>query len=113
MSVRINDIIFPAEYMTSPEEIMKGMMGRESLDGCMVFKMGIGHHSFWMKNCLIPLDILFINNDKIIKIHHNCPPCKTNDCIHYEGNGNMVLEIYGGSCKKYNIKEGDIIQLNL
>lgn len=115
MELIINDNLFNVNCVLTKKNIENGMMNKrfnDNFDG-MLFIMKDEPHSFWMKNCLIPLDILFINNDKIIKIHHNCPPCKTNDCIHYEGNGNMVLEIYGGSCKKYNIKEGDIIQLNL
>lgn len=54
MSVRIGDKLFNAEYLQDDESIRRGMMGKDSLDGCMVFKMGKGHHSFWMKNCLIP-----------------------------------------------------------
>ena len=36
MGVRINEMFFNAEYMATPEEISRGMMGRKSLDGCMV-----------------------------------------------------------------------------
>ena len=49
--VHINNQTFPAEYMTTPEQKVQGMMGRNELNGCMVFNMGKGHHSFWMKNC--------------------------------------------------------------
>ena len=72
MSVHINNKTFPAEYLSSPDEIQKGMMGRTELNGCMVFKMGKGHHSFWMKNRLIPLDIVFVLNNRINRIHSNC-----------------------------------------
>ena len=65
MSVIINNKLYSAEYLSTTEEITKGMMGRPSLEGCMVFKMGMGHHSFWMKNCLIPLDIVFVNKNRI------------------------------------------------
>jgi uncharacterized membrane protein (UPF0127 family) len=65
MSVHINNQTFEAEYLKTPEDIRKGMMGRDSLNGCMVFNMGKGHHSFWMKNCLIPLDIIFVLNNRI------------------------------------------------
>jgi uncharacterized membrane protein (UPF0127 family) len=36
-------------------------------------------HSFWMKNCITSLDIIFIKNNKITKIHKECKPCKTED----------------------------------
>ena len=50
------------------------------------------------------------NKDDIItKIHHNCPPCKTKDCENYCGEGDMILEVQGGTCKKLGIKSGDTI----
>jgi hypothetical protein len=36
--------------------------------------------SFWMKNTYVPLDIIFLNQDQeIINIHHNTPPCQDID----------------------------------
>jgi len=109
MQISINGIKISTEFVHSPEETSKGMMGRKfknKNDG-MLFGMGKGNHSFWMKNCIQHLDIIFIKDGVINKIHHNCPPCKTNDCDHYSGNGNFVLELNGGFCKKHGIKEGD------
>jgi uncharacterized membrane protein (UPF0127 family) len=62
-----------------------------------------------MKNCIIPLDIIFIDNDTITEIHSNCPPCKTKDCENYCGEGDMILELQGGTCKDLGIKIGDKI----
>ena len=109
MSVHINNKTFPAEYLSSPDDIQKGMMGREfdkTFDG-MLFLMSDEDHSFWMKNCITNLDIIFIKNNVISKIHHNCKPCKTSKCEYYKGYGDMVLELPGNSCKKLNINEGD------
>jgi uncharacterized membrane protein (UPF0127 family) len=64
-----------------------------------------------MKNCVIPLDIIFINNRIITKIHHDCPPCKEDDCPSYCGKGGMILEIMGGSAKELDIKKGDEIKI--
>lgn len=113
MNVRINEKIFPAEVLTTPEETERGMMNRDSLEGCMVFKMGKGHHSFWMKNCLIPLDIVFVLNNRISKIHHNCPPAGRHDMNppRYSGLGDHVIEFPGGTCS--NFKVGDRVNLYL
>jgi uncharacterized membrane protein (UPF0127 family) len=54
-----------------------------------------------------------IDNNVITKIHHNCPPCTTEKCQRYCGNGNMVLEVMGGLCEKRNIKEGDMVISNI
>jgi uncharacterized membrane protein (UPF0127 family) len=60
-----------------------------------------------MKNCIIPLDIIIIKNNVIVNIHHDCPPCEGDMCGSYCGNGNIVLEIEGGSCESLGILEGD------
>lgn len=110
MSVTINGKKFQAEYMTKPEEISKGMMGRKELKGCMVFKMNKkAYHHFWMKNCLIDLDIVFVLKDKISKIHLNCPPCEGDCQKTYTGPGDHVIEFPGGTATDW--KEGDSVSL--
>lgn len=112
MSVRINDKTFPAEYLVEPEDLERGMMGRDSLNGCMVFKMGYGHHSFWMKRCLIPLDIIFVHNNRITKIHGNCPPAERSiNPPKYTGFGDHVIEFPGGTSSKWKV--GDKVTMYL
>lgn len=113
MNVRINDNIFPGEVMSTPDELQKGMMGRESLDGCMIFKVGKGHHSFWMKGCKIILDIVFVLNNRISKIHHNCPVPDPHKMTlpKYTGFGDHVLEFPGGTASGF--KEGDRVTMYL
>jgi len=109
MDLIINDNMFDVKCVITPKDIQKGMMGREfdkTFDG-MLFLMSDEDHSFWMKNCITNLDIIFIKNNVISKIHHNCKPCKTSKCEYYKGYGDMVLELPGNSCKKLNINEGD------
>ena len=107
----INDQLVPLEIMTTPEDHMTGMMGRDSLDGGMLFPYGeAGQRSFHMKNCLIPLDIVFITKDEITNIHHNCPPCSEDNCPQYTGLADNVLELEGGYCEKNNINVGDYIE---
>jgi uncharacterized membrane protein (UPF0127 family) len=113
MRVVINDKIFKVKVRNSPREIERGMMYKtfdSSFNG-MLFVMNSKEHSFWMKNCIIPLDIIFINGDKITKIHHNCPPCEDEPCKAYNGRGNYALELKGGTCKNLGIKTGDIVSL--
>jgi len=113
MSVIINNQKFPAEYLSTPEELAHGMMGRDKLDGCMVFKMGRGYHSFWMKNCLIILDIVFVLNNRITRIHHNCriPNPHQINLPHYSGIGDHVIEFPGGTAKDWKI--GDRVSMYL
>jgi len=113
MSVIINNQLFPAEYITTPEQTQKGMMGRETLDGCMVFKMGKGHHSFWMKNCLINLDIIFVLNGRINHIHNDCqaPDVHIMNPPKYSGIGDHIIEFPSGTSKNWKI--GDKVSMYL
>ncbi len=111
--VYVNSQSFQAEYLKTPEEIMNGMMGRKSLEGCMVFKLSKGHHSFWMKNCLIPLDIVFVLNGRISNIHPNCPvpdPHIMNP-PKYSGMADHVIEFPAGTVN--NWKPGDKVSMYL
>lgn len=111
--VYINSQSFPAEYLKTPEEIINGMMGRKTLEGCMVFKLGKGHHSFWMKNCLIPLDIVFVLNGRISQIHQNCPvpDPHTMNPPKYSGMADHVIEFPAGTAT--NWKSGDKVSMYL
>lgn len=113
MRVTINNNKFKVKIQNTSREIERGMMHKtfdNSFNG-MLFVLNSKEHSFWMKNCIIPLDIIFINGDKITKIHHNCPPCEDEDCKHYHGKGNYALELKGETCKKLGIKTGDTVSL--
>jgi uncharacterized membrane protein (UPF0127 family) len=113
MDIKINDNIYKVKLVITGKDIQKGMMGRKfdnTFDG-MLFLMKDGPQSFWMKNCITNLDIIFIDKGNITKIHHNCKPCNSDDCENFEGNGDMVLELRGGECKKYGIEEDDSIDI--
>ena len=111
MNVKINQNIFKVKTLIDKRSQAIGMMGKtfdKSFEG-LLFLMGGDKQCFWMKNCIVPLDIIFIHDNKITKIHHNCPPCKTKNCENYCGYGDLVLELPGGYCEKNNIKESDIL----
>jgi uncharacterized membrane protein (UPF0127 family) len=109
MFININNNRFRIKTVFSKKDTSKGMMGKKfdnTFNG-MLFLMNPGEHAFWMKNCLVFLDIIFINDNIITKIHHNCPPCETEDCPNYFGTGDTILELKGNTCKKLGIREGD------
>ena len=113
MKVVINKYGFKVKPVYKPTDIQKGMMNNnfDSSFSGMLFLMDDKEHCFWMKNCIIPLDIIFIKNKVITKIHKNCKPCKTKDCDNFCGYGNMVLELPSGSCDKLNFKVNDVIKV--
>lgn len=93
-----------------------GLSGKNSLDqktGMLFIFPKKGKYSFWMKNTKIPLDIIFIDNNKIVHIAKNAPAQKDNQInlpIYTPPTEiDKVLEINGGLSEKFNIKNGDIV----
>ena len=87
----------------------KGLSHREHLlenEGMLFNFNDPGDRTFHMRDCLIPLDILFIKNGKVNKIYHECQPCEIDECDKYVGEADSVVELLGGTCKKNNISEG-------
>jgi len=108
MNVILDNKEIPLEIMTTPNAISTGMMGREYLEGGMLFIFpDIAERSFWMKDCLMSLDIIFIIDNKVTKVHRDCPPCNENKCKSYYGIGNKVLEVPSG---EYNLSQGERVK---
>ena len=90
-----------------------GMMNRSALapDRGMLFQFDFaGPQSFWMKDTLIPLDIIFIKPDgRIDRIAENAKPL-TLDSVATSTHVNGVLEIAGGRARQVGIKPGDLVR---
>ena len=111
MIISIKNNKFNIKSVFTKKDTANGMMGKKfspNFDG-MLFLMEDGLHCFWMKNCIVSLDIIFIKHNKIVRIYHDCPPCKGEDCENYCGEADTILEIKGGSCSKLGIREGDLV----
>ena len=105
MKLIINYKTYNVEVMNTDEEKRDGMKNRNFIDGCMLFNMGKGVHKFWMKGCIISLDIVFVSNGKVTGIHKNCPPPHRNQMTpkSYSGMGDTVLEFMGGESSNFNL----------
>lgn len=109
----VNKTCFKIDVVNTFEERQLGLMHREYLDenkGMLFVFEKEDKYYFWMKNTLIPLDIIWLdNNKKIIFINKDTPPCKTEMCPSYGPNQTTkyVIEINAGLTEKYDIKEGD------
>jgi len=106
----INNQIIYLEIPITPLEFSRGLMNRDNLDknsGMFFIFKDNKLRSFWMKNTLIPLDLIFIDSDyKIIDIKHDFKPCKSDPCESYTSSipAMYVLEINSGLAKEFNIK---------
>ncbi len=100
------------EIADNEYERQLGLMNRKSMEesqGMLFIFQYERLQSFWMRNTLIPLDMMFVNKDnKIITIHKNT---KTLSAQSYPSTAPAiyVVEVVGGFTDKYNIVIGDKI----
>lgn len=101
------------------DERTKGLMFRKSMphdEGMFfIFEKEEGLN-FWMKNTLIPLDMIFFDHDyKVINIAKNVQPCKKEPCELYSSAkaAKFVLEVNGGLTDEIKLKEGDKAELKI
>ncbi|AJF59725.1 MAG: DUF192 domain-containing protein [Candidatus Diapherotrites archaeon] len=96
-----------------------GLMFRESLpenSGMLFIFPDSSPRSFWMKNTLIPLDIMWIDESKkIAGITENVQPCKADPCPSYPSRKPVkyVLEVNAGFAGRKGIKENDSVEFDL
>jgi uncharacterized protein len=109
---------FFVEIAKTPAVQEKGLMFRESLpqdQGMLFVFMQEGIYNFWMKNTLIPLDMIWINeNREVIFIKNDAQPCTENFCseIVPDGAAKYVLEINAGKAKELGIFVGQKISIS-
>lgn len=103
------EISFSVEIADDEAERAQGLMFRESMAGGagMLFVYPTPRRSaFWMKNTLIPLDIIFLNQSGVVtRVHSNAIP---GDLSPIEGGEQVfaVLEINAGLAARYGISTG-------
>jgi uncharacterized protein len=72
-----------------------------------------GIHKFWMKNTMIPLDIIWTDSaGKVVFVSANTPQCRADPCPNYgpDQPASNVLEIAGGMAKKEKVEVGSVIR---
>lgn len=121
-ATQFGGVKFALEVADTPEEQEQGLMNRDSIteDQGMLFIFPREQIvSFWMKNTLIPLDMIFMDEDlQIVYIAQNAIPCTSKDdrqCPLYSAPVpfKYVLEIKGNLSKEKQIQAGSRAQLHL
>jgi uncharacterized protein len=103
---------FNVELAVTPEQQARGLMNRTELEkksGMLFIFPQEQEISFYMKNTLIPLDMIFIKRNGVIhRVHKNAIP---NDLTSIPSNGPTyaVLEVIGGLTSELDIREGGIV----
>jgi len=104
------------EIADTPVTRARGYMYREKIsegEGMLFFMEVLDFHPFWMKNCKVGLDILWLNEGwQVVHIERDVPPCKADPCPDYQPMqaSLYVLEMKAGASKKEGISLGDRIQ---
>ncbi|MDD1622223.1 MAG: DUF192 domain-containing protein, partial [Methylococcaceae bacterium] len=68
----------------------------------------------WMKNTLLPLDVLFLANDgRIVAMLDNLQPCASDPCPIYNSqvDAMYMLELNAGFIKNHNVEVDQTLQL--
>ena len=104
---------FKVEVAETPEQRAQGLMFRQQLagDAGMLFLFGSSEvRAMWMKNTLIPLDMLFIDETgKIVRIEQRTVP-HSERAIVSGGPVAAVLEVNAGTASRLMIKPGDRVR---
>jgi uncharacterized protein len=107
-----------AELAFTDANRSRGLMFRENMpaDAGMLFIFPeLEVHSFWMKNTLIPLDILWLNERKEVVYLVTAQPCKKEPCDHITPlqKARYVLEVNAGFAKKNKIEMGSQMEFTI
>jgi uncharacterized membrane protein (UPF0127 family) len=98
------------ELASSPDQLTQGLMYRRNLaaDAGMLFDFGmVKPVSMWMRNTLIPLDMLFLAADgRVVGIHQRAVPGSL-EVISAPEPVRGVLEVNGGTVQRLGLAVGD------
>src|SRR3990170_7567568 len=101
-----------AEVAITRDKQMKGLMFRKHLAedrGMLLIYPQDGIHGIWMKNCLISLDLLWLDrHNRIIYMKERVPPCRAEPCPTYKPplKSRYVLEVHEGLAEKERLGPG-------
>ncbi len=115
------EVVFPdktrvtVEIAATDAERQRGLMFRERLapnEGMVFVFEEPGSYPFWMKNTLIPLDMIWVDGVyRVVDIAHSVPPCKADPCpsFGHKGTATYVVEVVSGFAKQHGVKPGDAL----
>lgn len=96
------------EVASTDEERQRGLMGRSELPSIcgMMFDGLSGGGYFWMKNCLIPLDIMFLDRGGFVTKTYTMPADGGKKRYEYDDEDASAIEVAEGYCKRHGILKG-------
>jgi uncharacterized membrane protein (UPF0127 family) len=117
-AVELHGKRFSTELATDDDARARGLMFRNEMaaDHSMLFVFPEeAPQAFWMKNTLIPLDMLYFDTaKKLVSMQLNVPPCKADPCPSYPSGSpaRYVLELPAGTASKLGVTAGDQLKID-
>lgn len=118
--VRVGRAIFHTEIASDPEARVKGLSGRVGFpeNGGMLFLFPEpGVYSFWMKDMRFSIDILWIENGKVVFLKEEFQPSadsgKMPVIVTPSKSADAVLEIPAGSIRRFGIAAGAPVSVHI
>lgn len=114
----LGGVEFTAEVADTAEKQALGLMFRRQISPrfAMIFPYPDEDiRTFWMKNCSVSLDLIFVNRyHQIIGITPRVPPCRTEPCPVYASPSPamFVIEVAGGRAAELGLREGDVARFS-
>lgn len=105
------------EVARTLDERARGLMGRPEVPPGTGMWFGFdepARHSFWMKNCLTALDILWLDErGTIVHVAERVPPCTVDPCPDYEPPvpASQVIELGAGEARRLGLAPGARVML--
>lgn len=113
VQITLGSTNFTLEIANTPTTQSRGLMKRTAKQlkkGGMIFPVKPRRNVvIWMKDMLVPLDLVFISQGKIVKILHQVPPCQADfSCLPIASPGEVdaVIELLGGTAQNVGLREG-------
>ena len=128
------EVVFPdktrvrVEVADTDQKRQRGLMFRKELaanDGMIFVFDQAGYYPFWMQNCVISLDMLWLDSaGRVVSIAESVPPCRlpgcpppcpSYDCPNQPPDRGtealFVVEVMSGFAKTHGVKVGDLLEL--
>ena len=112
IDLKLGQSSYQVELATTPAQRRKGLMYRKRLavsEGLMMVYPQPGDHRVWMKNMLIPLRVLWIDDSFTVISVQRLVPCVVSPCPVYSAPG-MTRYILELSDDEHGVKAGDKVE---
>jgi uncharacterized membrane protein (UPF0127 family) len=103
------------EVVADDDTRAQGLMFRDRVPegtGMLFVFPQSGDYPFWMKNTLVPLDMIWLDDQKrVVHVEPGVPPCKADPCPSYPPHAvaKYVLELGAGQAAKHRIVNGSTL----